>query len=465
MLVGYHAEVPGRVALVILACACLSGCDKKEPEIPDPGNPSGDVQVSAGDRLGWTQAAPDTADIAALQFALYIDGARTTLAGAGCTRSGASFECSAVLPTLAAGTHTLELAAFVNEGGAVLESARSPALRVVVAVRAGSAFSSSSISVLTVEEARLNLSPVVEGLNLPSDLAFSSDGSIFVAERGGTVRIIRNGVLVEDAALDLSREITLPEGGLLAIALDPKFDENGLTYALYAAAAPRDGQEFMLARFRAVNGIFGERAVMLDRTPASAYGASGALRIGSDAKLYVALDSSADALIAGSFASYNGKVLRLNLDATAPDDQSGQPPIASFDHPQPQALDWQPATGNLWVVDRLASDAGRLSAIASDPKQKRAAFRTSYALPAGTGATSATFYRGDLMPLFRDNLFLAAEVGRELIRLRFDPDNPSRILSVERLLKDQIGAVRVVVEGKDGALYIATETALYKLAP
>ncbi len=462
----YHANVLARLALVMLLSAGFAGCDNNDPEpTPDPGQPSGEVQVSAGDRLGWTQAAPDRSDITSLQFALYVDGARTTLAGASCTRAGAAFECSAVLPTMTAGTHTLELAAFVSEGGVLLESERSGGLRVAVVVRAGQTFSQASIPVVTVEEVQLTLSPVLEGFNLPSDLAFSADGSIFVAERGGTVRVIRSGAVVEDAALDLSGEVALPEGGLLAIALDPKFEESGLMYTLYAAVAPRGGQEFTLARFRLVGGTFGERAVLLDRTPASPYGASGALRIGPDGKLFLALDSSADARIAGSFATYNGKVLRLNPDATTPEDQAGQPPIFSLDHPQPQALDWQRGTGHVWVVDRLAADAGRLSAVTNDPRQKRAAFRTSYALPAGTGAMSAAFYDGRLMPFFQNDLFLAAEAGRELVRLRFAPDQPSRIVSVERLLKDQIGTVRVVAEGKDGALYIATENTLYRLAP
>jgi glucose/arabinose dehydrogenase len=52
-----------------------------------------------------------------------------------------------------------------------------------------------------------------------------------------------------------------------------------------------------------------------------------------------------------------------------------------------------------------------------------------------------------------------------LMRLRFDPENASKIVSVERMLHDQIGAVRVVAEGPDGALYIATESVLYRLAP
>jgi aldose sugar dehydrogenase len=452
----------GRFALVLVVCVCVAGCNKKDPETPDP---SGDAQVSPGDRLGWTQPASDTADVASLQFALYVDGTRMTLAGSTCAVTGEAFECSAVLPTLTAGTHTLQLAAFVTEGSVTAESTRSASLRVNVVARAATSSSTASLPVMPVEQVPLRLSLVTEGLSLPSDLAFTSDGTILVAERGGTVRLIRNGLVTDEVALDLSSEVVLPEGGLLAMALDPDFDENGLMYVLYAAAAPREGQEFTLARFRVVNDVLADRAVLLDRTPASPSAASGALRIGPDGKLYVALDSSSDARVAGSFATYNGKVLRFNTDATTPADQEGHTPVFSLDHPQPQAIDWQPPSGHLWVVDRVGADAGRLSVVTNDAKQKRAAFRTSYALPAGTGASSAAFYRGALMPFFKDNLFVAAGVGRELIRLRFDPDNASRIISVERFLKDQIGAVRVVAEGRDGALYVATESALYRLAP
>ena len=94
--------------------------------------------------------------------------------------------------------------------------------------------------------------------------------------------------------------------------------------------------------------------------------------------------------------------------------------------------------------------------VVKDANQSRAASRTSYAA-ASTGAASAAFYRGDLS-IFMGNFFVAAETGRQLIRLRFDPDNASKIVSVERMLQDQIGAVRVVAEGRDGGLYIATES-------
>ena len=453
------------VILVLLASMPVASCDKKEPEAPDPGSPTDDVRVAPGDRLGWTQEAADAATVQSYQFALYLDGARLTLTGVSCagTSSGSVFDCSAQLPTFSAGTHTLELASFVTDGATTVESARSAPLRVISGTT--SAFSTTSRVVVTAEQVRLNLTPVAEGLLLPSDLAFASDGSIFIAERGGIVRVLKNGVLVERPALDLSSDVARDGGGLLAIALDPAFDDNGFMYALYAVDAPRNGLEFTLSRFRFVNGTLAERAVLLDRTRAAADGPSGTLRIGPDLKLYVAFDSAADQRVAGSFATYNGKVLRFNTDATTPDDQPGANPIYSLEHPQPRGLDWQPNTGTLWVVDRVGVDAGRLSAVIKNDRQSRVANRTSYALPAGTGAASISFYNGDVISMFKGDLFVAAETARELIRLRFDPDTATKIVSVERMLHDQIGAVRVVGEGPDGGLYVATESVLYRLAP
>jgi glucose/arabinose dehydrogenase len=309
--------------------------------------------------------------------------------------------------------------------------------------------------VTTVEGLQLTLQLVTDGLSLPTDIQFVPDGSILIAERGGTVRVIRDGALQPQPALDLSGDLWLPEGGLLAIAVDPKFNESRFVYTLTAAKVRGGELEFMFARYRSVGDRLGERAVLLDRIAASARGAGGALRIGPDGKIYLALDDAANGRTAGSLASYNGKVLRLNADATTPDDRASFSPIYSLDHPLPLALDWQPSSGAMWVVDGLAQASGRLRSVNG----------ASYALPEGTGAASAAFYRGNLIPVFRDNLFIAADAGRHLIRFQFDPKNSERIIVAERLMQDQIGAVRVVAIGPDEALYVASETALFRLAP
>jgi glucose/arabinose dehydrogenase len=456
----------------LFACLAIAACSEKEPPAPNPGNPGnpGDgIPVSGSERLGWSQQASDAAALAQFQYAAYVDNARVTLNGVTCgtTATDAGFECSAPLPPLTPGAHTLELAAFVMDPSGVLESSRSGPLRVVMSGTrmSGSTFGSTT-PITTAEGQTLSLERISDGLTDASDLAFAPDGAIYVAQRSGVVRVVRDGMLVREPALDVSREIVMPSGGLLAIAVDPKFDETGFLYALYAAGAPRGGLEFMLARFRGVADKFAERAILLDRVAASSDGASGALRIGADGKLYVALDSAADLLTAGSFGSYNGKVLRLNTDATTPGDQDGFTPIYSFDHPQPKALDWQPASDTMWVIDSVNPSGGRLSAVTAQVvTERRAAVRTAYTIPQGTGPSSAAFYRGQLIPIFRGNLFVAAEMGQYLMRMQFDSEAPTRIASVEHLLNGEIGSIRVVAEGRDGALYLASDTSLYRMRP
>jgi glucose/arabinose dehydrogenase len=447
-------QMRGLLLLALLAWVPLAGCDKKEePPSPDPGDPSGAVQVSGGERIGWNQRASDRFELSLFQYVIYVDGARAPLTGANCSTNAtaAGFECSAPLPPLALGAHTLEIATVVMDPAGALESARSEPLRVVMIGTTGRRSSFTPVPVRTGEGVTLQLDHVTDGLQDPVDIALRPDGAILVAERAGTVREVSDGALAMEVALDLSADVTLPDGGLLAITLDPRFNETGFMYALYAAPAPRGGVEVMLARFRSVNDRFAERAILFTRTPASLSRTSGALRVGTDGKLYVGVE---------------GEILRLNTDATTPDDHVPITPVYASDHPDPKGFDWHPRTSDLWVIDGVHPSGGRLSAVQPTfIRQGRAVTRTAYTLPQGTGAGSATFYRGDAIPIFRGDLFVAAAEARELIRLRFDPADATRIKSVDRLLKDEIGPVRVVAEGPDGALYLASDTALYRLRP
>ena len=75
----------------------------------------------------------------------------------------------------------------------------------------------------------------VDGLELPTDLAFAPDGTLFVAQKGGSVRIVRsNGILQDAPLIALDDEVNnAGDRGLLGIALDPAFETNGYLYLLY----------------------------------------------------------------------------------------------------------------------------------------------------------------------------------------------------------------------------------------
>lgn len=73
----------------------------------------------------------------------------------------------------------------------------------------------------------------IGGLNLPTAFAFAPDGRIFVTEKSGNVRIIKNGVLLATPFYTVSPASDYHDRGVLGIALDPNFASNGYMYLAY----------------------------------------------------------------------------------------------------------------------------------------------------------------------------------------------------------------------------------------
>jgi len=73
------------------------------------------------------------------------------------------------------------------------------------------------------------------------DAAFSPDGRLFVAERAGAIRIVRDGRLSTAPAVPLDDGWTAGGNGLLAIAIDPQFLRTHFVYVIYTAASRSGG--------------------------------------------------------------------------------------------------------------------------------------------------------------------------------------------------------------------------------
>lgn len=82
----------------------------------------------------------------------------------------------------------------------------------------------------------------VGGLTGPTAMAFAPDGSLFVAEQRGTLRVVdANGQLREKPFLDGRSSIDASgERGLLGVALDPDFANNNYVYVYYTRKKSRD---------------------------------------------------------------------------------------------------------------------------------------------------------------------------------------------------------------------------------
>jgi glucose/arabinose dehydrogenase len=469
-------------ALIAIACLAIAACSKPQPPSTEP--PAQGERITGNERVGWDQLASDSTELAAIRYAMYVDNARSELTGVSCapTASATGFACSAPLPRLSAGSHSLELASFIVDG-TVLESPRSAPFLVVVSAAAtllgadttaapdvsrahedpGESNRRSVASAATLDGERLTIDRVAGGLNLPADLAFAPDGRLFVAERSGRVRSVDRGSLAEPSP-PIDDVALWGEGGLLSIALDPAFERTHWVYAIYTAPSRSGAPVFRVARFREVRGVLAERAVLLDDIPVSPSRPAASIRFGGDGKLYIAIDDGGNARSAGDLASLNGKILRLNADGTTPRDQSN--PVYSIEHRSPRGFDWHPTRQVLWIVDTVTPESVRASAIADSGPPRRGDVRATYALSRASGASSITFYRGALIPSFRDNLLIGSrENGAGLLRIRIDANDATRVVSIERLFENQLDGVRALSVGPDGAVYLCTGDALLRLAP
>jgi len=78
----------------------------------------------------------------------------------------------------------------------------------------------------TAEGQKIRVVPVVRGLANPWSLAFLPDGGMLVTERGGQLRIIRNGVLDPTPVAGVPMVRATGLSGLMDIALHPQFAQN-----------------------------------------------------------------------------------------------------------------------------------------------------------------------------------------------------------------------------------------------
>jgi glucose/arabinose dehydrogenase len=134
----------------------------------------------------------------------------------------------------------------------------------------------------------------------PTALAFTPDGRLLITQRGGQLRVFKNG-LVATPAINLSSKIcTNSERGLLGVAVDPDFASNNYIYLFYtlkkAADCPSSPGNTgnpvnRVSRFTLSAGnIASAETVLLDNIPSPAGNHNGGdLSFGKDRYLYVSI--------------------------------------------------------------------------------------------------------------------------------------------------------------------------------
>ena len=189
-------------------------------------------------------------------------------------------------------------------------------------------------------------------LDVPWEIVPLPDGSLLVTERPGRlVHLVEPGIV-----LDVPGVVETSEGGLLGLAIDPDFDENGWLY-LYLTANENGGLVNRVERYTFNGQALSERQVLLVGIRGAAVHDGGRLAFGPDGYLYITTGDAGDAASAQDLASLNGKILRIAANGSIPPDNPFGTAVWSYGHRNPQGLAWD-AQGRLWAVEHGPSGLG-----------------------------------------------------------------------------------------------------------
>ena len=370
----------------------------------------------------------------------------------------------------------------------VLHSARSSLVPTLVAAVAGAALAlippASHGQAINTQEHVVRLVKVVEGLEYPWGLAFLPDGRMLVTERPGRLRIVgKDGKLVSQAVAGLPQVAVHGQGGLLDVALHPRFTQNDLVYLSYAARG-ESGISTEVARGRLSANRLENVEVIFRQQPKSGSGRHFGSRLVFDREgyLYITLGDRGDMERAQKADDHAGSVIRLHDDGRVPADNpfvgkpGWKPEKYTFGNRNIQGAALHPRTGQLWTHEHGPQGGDEVNVIRAGvnygwpvitygvnygigTKIGEGSHKPGMAQPLhywvpSIAPSGMAFYTGNRFPAWRGDLFLGALRDQVLVRLKLDGD---KIVSEERMLKNVLGRIRDVRSGPDGYLYLLTD--------
>lgn len=213
-------------------------------------------------------------------------------------------------------------------------------------------------SVMT-DAGAISIERLASGLDHPWGMAFLPDGRLLVTERAGQLRILGADGRLSPPVGGTPTVYAQGQGGLLDVALDPDFAGNRLVYLSFARPGPDGSAATALGRGRLEgDSIAGFETIFTQEpwiTGPNHFG--GRIVFRGDGTLFLTTGERFQFQPAQDLGGHLGKVLRLNHDGTAPDDNpfvgrdDARAAIWSYGHRNVESAALHPASGELWIAE------------------------------------------------------------------------------------------------------------------
>jgi glucose/arabinose dehydrogenase len=358
----------------------------------------------------------------------------------------------------------------------------------------------NSVEIVQANRPEIKVVPVIDGLEHPWGMAWLPNGDILITERPGRLRIVRDGVLDPEAIAGVAEVSTVAagqlfasqQGGLLDIAVHPRFEENRFVYFTYShgtqqanrtrvARAVFDGKKLMdwqvifeVGQAKPGGQHFGSRLTWLpDETLL--------VSIGDGGNPPVELEGDFIRQQAQNRASHLGKIIRINDDGTVPadnpfrDDPKAAPEIWSYGHRNIQGMAYDPVTQKVWATEHGSRGGDELNLIQKGKNYGWPVVSFSKEYSTGQPVAPVTsrpdivdpvqvwtpaiapsglvIYNGDRHPQWQGTIFAGGLVDQGIRHLRLDENN-----SIVGETTIPIGQrVRDIRQGPDDHVYVLTD--------
>lgn len=325
-------------------------------------------------------------------------------------------------------------------------------------------------------------------LDKPWGIVQLPDGRFLITQKEGTMRIAAADGKLSEPITGLPRVNSRAQGGLLGLTIDPDFGNNRMVYWVFSENV-QGGTLTSVAKGKlsADDKKIENATVIYRATPAYDgtlhYG--GRILFDKQGNLVVSTGERSDKETRPQAQWLNsglGKVLRITTDGKPASgnpfagNSNARPEIYSYGHRNVQGLAWHPQTGDLWEGEFGPRGGDEINLIRPGKNygwpiitygieyggeevpggitQKEGLEQPVYYWDPVVSPSGMTFYNGDAIPEWKNNLFVAALNLPHLVRLVIENN---KVTGEERLLVKEGQRFRDVTVGKGGALFAVTD--------
>lgn len=334
------------------------------------------------------------------------------------------------------------------------------------------------------EKVAVQVDTIASDLDNPWSVEVMPDGAYIVTELGGTLRILRDGKVSEPVTglPDVARQ---GQGGLLDVALDPKFETNR---TLFLSMAVADRSRYGTAIVRGVLSKDGkdltqvQELFRMNKFTGKGQHFGSRIAIATDGSLFFGIGDRGERDRAQDMRDHAGAILHIKPDGSIPQDnpykdgKAGLAEVWSKGHRNPQGITIDPENGELLTVEHGARGGDEINI--PEPGKNYGwpviTYGKDYSgAKIGTGQVADGYeqplhywdpsiapgaidvYRGSMFPQWNGNLLVSALKFELLARL--ERDESGAIVAEEQLFEGEFGRIRDVKVAPDGSILLLTD--------